>query len=141
MFPVADGTIETPGGDQRLRTSTLTRECRERGEEQEILRGKSDELESPTQLQDDSTRDDEGDKSDFWTITGEFINRHHVVPGVKLYVPREETVPISMKYIDATRTSKTSLDVILENRSKITGKWMEKRNCQMHGEDSQDLFY
>ena len=30
---------------------------------------------------------------------------------------------------------------MLENRLKITGTWMEKKNCQMHGQDSQDLFY
>ena len=34
----------------------------EQGEEQEILQGKSDELHSPTQIQDDSTRDDEDAK-------------------------------------------------------------------------------
>ena len=60
-------------GEQRLRTSILTQERPERGEEQEILQGKSDEIDSPTQLQDDSTRDDEEAKNDFWTITGEFV--------------------------------------------------------------------
>ena len=58
--------------------------------EQSKLQGKSDELDSPSQLQDDSTRDDEEAKSDFLTIAGEFIYRHHVVPRVKLYVPSEE---------------------------------------------------
>ena len=43
-------------GQRRLRTSTLTRERLERGEEQEILQEKSDELHSPTQIQDDSMR-------------------------------------------------------------------------------------
>ena len=65
-------------------------------------------------LQDDSTRDDEEAKNDIWTITGEFIYRHHVVPSVKLYVPREETFPVPMKYIDVTRQTHTSLDVMLE---------------------------
>ena len=46
---------------------------------------------TPSHLQEDSTRDDEEAKHDIWTITGEFIYRHHVVPRVKLYVPREET--------------------------------------------------
>ena len=72
------------------------------------------------------TRDDEEAKNDFWTITGEFIYRHHVVPRVKLYVPREETFPIPMKYMDVTRTTYTSLHVMLENRLKISGTWMEK---------------
>ena len=34
IFPVADGTVKTPGGDRRLRPSTLTRDHPERGEEQ-----------------------------------------------------------------------------------------------------------
>ena len=37
IFPVADGTVKTTGGDQRLRPSTLTRDRPERGEEQEVL--------------------------------------------------------------------------------------------------------
>ena len=79
IFPVADGTVKIFGRGQRLRTSTLTQDRPERGEEQEVLRRKSDESDSPTQLQDDATRDDEEAKNDFWTITGEFIYRHHVV--------------------------------------------------------------
>ena len=116
IFPVADGTVKNFGGEQRLRTSALTRERPERGEEQQILQGKPDELHSPTQLQDDSTRDDEEAKSDFSTITIEFISRHHVVPRVKLYVPTKEAFPIPMKYIDDTRTTHTSLDVLLEKQ-------------------------
>ena len=67
IFPVADGTIEIYGREQRLRTSTLTRERPERGEEQEILQGKSDELDSPIPHQDEATLDDEEAKRDFWT--------------------------------------------------------------------------
>ena len=89
IFPVADGTVKISGEDRRLRTSTLIRDRPERGEEQEVLRGESDELSSPTPLQDDSTRDDAEAKNDFWSITGDFIYRHHVEPRVKLYVPRE----------------------------------------------------
>ena len=48
IFLVADGTVKNSWGDQDLRTSTFTRERQEWGEEQEILQGKSDELDSPT---------------------------------------------------------------------------------------------
>ena len=102
-----------------MRTSTLTRDSPDRTgtrRRKKIFQRKSDELDSPTQLQDDSTRDDEAAKDDFWTITGEFIYRHHVVPRVKLYVPREETFPIPTKYIDVTRTTHTSFDVMLEKQ-------------------------
>ena len=116
ILPVADGTVKIFGGEQRLITSTLTRDCPERGEEQEILQGKSDELHSPTPHQDDPTRGDEEAKSDFWTVTGEFIHRHHVEPRVKLYVPREESFHIPLNYIDVTRTTYTSLDVMLEKQ-------------------------
>ena len=42
--------------------------------------------------------------------------RHHVESRVKLYMPREESLPIPLKYIDATRNTYTSLDVMLEKR-------------------------
>ena len=50
----------------------------------------------------------------------EFIYRHHFEPSVKLYMPKEETFPIPMKYIDVTRTTDTSLDVLSE---KIEDYW------------------
>ena len=54
IFPVADGTVKTSGGDRRLRPSTLIRDRPERGEEQEVFRGESNGLSSPNPLQDDS---------------------------------------------------------------------------------------
>ena len=66
IFPVADGTVKTPGGDQELRTSTLIQDRPERGEEQEVFRGESDGLSSPIPLQDDSTLDDAEARNDFW---------------------------------------------------------------------------
>ena len=53
-------------------------------------------------------------KNDFWSITGDFIYRHHVEPRVKLYMPKEESFPVPLKYIDVARTTHTSLDVLLE---------------------------
>ena len=48
---------------------------------------------------------------------GNFIYRHHVEPRVKLYVPREESFPIPLRYIHATRATSTNLDVMLERRT------------------------
>ena len=45
-----------------------------------------------------------------------FFYRHHVEPRVKLYVVREDTFLVPMKYIDVTRTTYTSLDVVLEKQ-------------------------
>ena len=79
-----------------------------------MLQGKSDELHSPTQLQDDSTLDCAAARNDCWSFTRDSICRHHVEPRVKLYVPREESFLIPMKYIDVTRNTHTSLAVIME---------------------------
>ena len=123
-FPVADGTVKIFVGEQRLRTSTLTRDRPGRGEEQEVLRGESGGLSSPTPLQDDSTRDEAEAEHDFWSITGDFIYRHHVEPRVKLYMLREESFPIPLKYIDVTRTTFISLDILLEKILMITGTYV-----------------
>ena len=45
-----------------------------------------------------------------------------------------------MKYIDVTRNTHTSLDVMMEKFLMITGTWMEKENYQMHERVSQDSF-
>ena len=52
-----------------------------------------------------------------------FIHRHHVVPRVKLYVPQEETFPIPTKYIDVSRTTRTSFDVLME-KPKGSNAWV-----------------
>ena len=96
-FPVADGTVKTSGGDRRLRPSTLIRVRPERGEEQKVFRGESDGLSSPNPLQDDSTLDEAEAKKDFWSITGDFMYRHHVEPRVKLYMPKEKIISYSVE--------------------------------------------
>ena len=141
VCPIADGTVKILVREQRLRPSTSIRDRPDRGEEQEVFRGESDGLSSPTPIQDDSTRDDAEAENDFWSITGDFICRHHVEPRVKLYMPKEESFPVPLKYIDVTRTTHTSLDVMLEKILMITGTWMEIVNCQMRRQASQDLFY
>ena len=54
--------------------------------------------------------------NDFWSMSGNFIYRHHVEPRVKLYSPREESFPIPLKSIDVSRTAHTNLDVKQERR-------------------------
>ena len=54
--------------------------------------------------------------NDFWSMSGNFIYRHHVEPRVKLHSPREESFPIPLKYVDVSRTSCTHLDVKQEKR-------------------------
>ena len=112
ILPVADGTVQLSGEDQDLRTSRLIRDSPDRGEEQDILRGEP-EGSSSTPRQDSSWYDGAAE-SDFWSISGDLKNRHHVEPRVKLYVPTEESFPIPLKYIDVTRTNDITLDVISE---------------------------
>ena len=64
----------------------------------------------------DSSPDADEAINDFWSMSGNFIYRHHVEPRVKLYSPREESFPIPLKYIDVSRTTHTNLDVKQEKR-------------------------
>ena len=110
IFPIADGTVKLSGGDQRLRTSTLIRDRPDRGEEQGNLQGESD-WSSSAPLQDSSLYDGEA-RNDFWSISGNSVYPRHVEPRVELYVPRQVPFLIPLKYIDVTRATSTSLDVM-----------------------------
>ena len=65
---------------------------------------------------DDSFPDAGEAINDFWSMSGNFIYRHHVEPRVKLYSPREESFPFPLKYIVVSRTTHTNLDVKQERR-------------------------
>ena len=67
-------------------------------------------------------------RNDFWSISGNFIYRHHVEPRVKLYSLREESFPIPLKYIDVSRTTRTNLDVMHESRIDDYGNIDGSRN-------------
>ena len=69
---------------------------------------------SPPPLPQDSLLDAGEAISDFCSMSGNFIYRHHVEPRVQLYSPREESFPIPLKYIDVSRTTHTNLNVMLE---------------------------
>ena len=110
IFPIADGRIKTPGGDQELRTSTLVRHRPIQGESTVDFLG---EPEGSLPQPQDSLLDAGEAINDFWSMSGSFIY-HHVEPRVKLYSPREESFPIPLKYIDVSRTTRTNLDVMQE---------------------------
>ena len=109
IFPVADGRIKTLGGDQELRTSTLKREHPIRGQGHVDFLGESEGSLPPPH---DSFPDAGEAINDSWSMSGNFKNRHHVEPRVKLYSPRKESFPIPLKYIDVSRTTHTNLDVL-----------------------------
>ena len=113
IFPIADGRIKPLGGDQDLRTSRLMRQRPIRRESHLDFLGESEGSLPPPH---DSFPDSGEAINDFWSMSGSFINRHHVEPRVKLYSPTEESFPIPMKYIDVTRNTQTNLDVKQEKR-------------------------
>ena len=113
IFPAADGRIKTLGGDQELRTPTLIRDHPIRGESRRDFLGESEGSLPPPQ---DSLPDAGEAINDFWSMSGNFIYRHHGEPRFKLYSPREESFPIPLKYIDVSRNTKTNLDVTQERR-------------------------
>ena len=85
-----------------------------RGEGQRDFLGESEG--SPRPPPQDSFPDAGEARNDFWSMSGNFKNRHHVEPRVKLYLPREESFPVPLKYIDVSRTTHTNLDVMQESR-------------------------
>ena len=113
IFPIADGRIKTLGGDQELSTSTLIRHRPIQGVSNIDFLGESEGSLSPPQ---DPLPDAGEAINDFWSMSGNFIYRHHVERRVKLYSPREESFPIPLKYIDVSRTTHTNLDVKQESR-------------------------
>ena len=114
IFPVADGTVKIIGGGQRLRTSTLTRDCPEQGEEQEILQGKSDELHSSTCFKKTQCR-----MMRKLRVTSrlkqETIYRHHVEPRVQTVHAERRIISYSVGVHRRYQNNiYTSLDVLLE---------------------------
>ena len=111
VFPIAGGTSIFPWRDYEFGEPTLGREQTVRSEESNReIEGESEEP-RPTELTDDAVA-----RRDFWSIQGDFICRHQTEPRVQLYVPKEETFPIPLKYIDVTRSTHTQLDVMQEKR-------------------------
>ena len=112
IFPIADGTAKLSGRDHEFRAPTPRREQLVRSEE---IQGESEES------QPAETSDDGKARTDFWSIQGDFICRHHNEPRVQLFVPKKETFPIPLKYIDVTGSTHTDLDVAQEK--KIDDYW------------------
>ena len=115
VFPVADGTVKLFAGDQALRTSTLIRKRPARGESHQDFFEESEGF-PPAQHFQDSYPDAGEARNHFWSVSADFIYRHHVEPRVKLYTPRRESFPVPLKYIDVTRAVHTTLDVMQESR-------------------------
>ena len=87
-FPIADGRIKFVGGDQEMRTSTSIRQRPIHGESQSYFLGESEgSLPPPPQ---DSFPDASEAINDFWSMSGNFIYRHHVEPRESSFARREK---------------------------------------------------
>ena len=106
VLPVADGSAKLSERDSEFQEPTLRRDSTEKRE----THGDREEF------QPEETKDDEEIHKDFGSIQGDFIYRHHVEPRVQLYVPKEESLPIPLKYINVIRSTYTDLDVAQEKR-------------------------
>ena len=130
IFPIEDGRIKTLGGDQDLRTSTLVRHRPIRGESNIDFLGESEGSLPPPQ----NSCPDAGEAlNDFWSMSGNFIYRHHVEPRVKLYSPREESFPIEL-LIRIWMSRK-------RNASMTVGISMDQEICLIIGQVPLNLFY
>ena len=107
-FLIADGTPKLSGRDQGIRKSILTRDQLVRSEDQRPS-GKFGEVSTNRRNQKEA-------RNVLKSLEGHFIYRHHVEPRVQLYVPKEETFTIPLKYINVTRITHTNLDVLQESR-------------------------
>ena len=95
-FPVANRTVQLYGRDQGLGTSILIRNQFVRGQSRQDFCDESKG--SPATMYFPDPFPDAGEaRDDFWSILRNFIYRHHVEPMVKLYTPREESIPIPLK--------------------------------------------
>ena len=108
----ADGTAKLSGRDHEFREPAQRRE--QPVGSKDLSRELQGEPEGP---QPTESKNDAEARKDFWSIQGDFIYRHHIEPRGQLQVPKEETFPVPLKYIEVTRTTYTNLDVLQEERA------------------------
>ena len=130
-FPIADGRIKNPGGDQDLRTSTSIRHRPIQGESRIVFLGESQgSLPQPH----DSLPDAGEAINDLWSTSGNFIFRHHVEPRVKLYSPREESSQFHWSTLTSPEPHTHTWMLSRRNASMIIGISMGQEICRILGQ-------
>ena len=79
--------------------------------------------------------------NDFWSMSGNFIHRHHVEPRVKLYSPREESF---LFHWNTLMYAELQEQIWMSNKnaaSTIIGTSMDQETCLILGQDSLNLLY
>ena len=149
IFPKENGKIFQPQmdesiflEDQELRTPTLIREHPIRGEGHVDILGESEGSPPPPPPPPQDSLPDAGEAmNDFWSMSGNFKNRHHVEPRVKLHSPREESLfTIPLKYVEVSRTTRTWM-LCKKAASMTIGISMDQEICLIIGQVSLSLLY
>ena len=138
IFPVPDGRIKTPGGDQELRTSTLVRHRPIQGESNIDFLGESEG--SLPQLQDSFPDADEAINY-VWSMSGSFIYRHHVEPESNS-TRREKNHSLFQK--NTLTYPQLLIRIWMSNKksaSMIIGMSMGLETCLILGQVSHNLLY
>ena len=109
IFPIADGRIKTPGGDQELRTSTLVRHRPIQGESNIDFLGESEgSLPQPQ----DSLPDAGEAINDFWSMSGKFI--YYCISQWKF--PRYQSTSVTPTSSDTWRNVATVFRIVEPQR-------------------------
>ena len=137
-FPVTDGRIKVARRDQELRTSTLIRQRPIRGESHLDFLGESEGSLPPPQ---DSLPDAGEAINDFWSMSGNFIHRHHVEPRVKLLLAERRITPCSTEINTLTSPEpRERIWMSCKNAaSTIIGTSMGQETCLILGQVSLNL--
>ena len=99
-FPIADGTVKLSGersGYPKIRFSTGSSLHAAKSVKM-IFEEKRTGLSRMDRMMDNLEA-----RSDFWSIEGNYICRHHFEFGVQIRVPKEESFSIPLRYIDVIR--------------------------------------
>ena len=123
IFPIADGRIKTPGGDQ------------------ELIQGESN-IDFLGESEAHDSLPDAGEAiHDFWSMSGSFIYRHHVEPRVKLYSPREESFPIHLNILLCPELLTRIWMSNNRNASIMSGMSMGQETCRILGQVSHNVLH
>ena len=116
VIPVADGSAKLSRRDYEFQEPTLRRESTVK---RENLSGESQgdrEEFQPEKKKQKMTKESTRISGLTQKLGKNFIYRHHIEPRVQFFVPREESYPILLKYIDVIKSTRTDLDVVEEKR-------------------------
>ena len=133
IFPVADGTAKLSGRDYEFLENPLWGGNRPWGAKSSVEKFREGLNRQNVQM-----------TLGLVPTSGRFkvtlIYRHHNEPGVQLFVPKEETFPIPLKYIDVTRSILTLIWTSCKrNVSKVIGMSIRTEVCQIRGQVSRSL--